>query len=209
MEVSPTVDRLPRRERERQRKCQELLEVAEAVFASKGFHNASMEEIAKAAEYATGALYRYFESKEVLYTAVLEQKIREMLAFIKERMEAATDPVESLRLSVKAHLEFASHNRAFIQIYFRERMEVTRAGKHWERIDSLIQELIEWRTDGVELGQQQGIFRQGEPRLYALALEGMISGLLRDWLTRDTTRSIESQADFVIELGLRGILTQP
>ena len=168
-----------------------------------------MEEIAKAAEYATGALYRYFESKEVLYTAVLEQKIHEMLAFIKQRVESATDPVESLRRSVKAHLEFASHNRAFIQIYFRERMEVTRAGKHWERIDSLVQELIQWRANGVELGQKQGIFRQGEARLYALALEGMISGLLRDWLTRDTTRSIESQADFVIELGLRGILTQP
>src|SRR5690348_14033159 len=130
MEASSTIERLPRKERERQRKCRELLDVAEAVFASKGFHNASMEEIAKAAEYATGALYRYFESKEVLYTAVLEQKIHEMLAFIKQRVGSVTDPVEALRLSVKAHLEFAGQNRSFIQIYFRERMEVTRAGTH-------------------------------------------------------------------------------
>ncbi|RYD82637.1 MAG: TetR/AcrR family transcriptional regulator, partial [Verrucomicrobiaceae bacterium] len=204
-ETSPAVERLPRRERERQRKCQELLQMAEEVFAEKGFHGASMEEIAKAAEYATGALYRYFESKEVLYTAVLEQKIHEMLAFVKERVGSTTDPVEALKLSVKAQLEFASTHRSFIQIYFRERMEVTRAGAHWERIDRLIQDLIQWRAEGVETGQKEGIFRAGEPRLYALALEGMISGLLRDWLTRDTGRSIESHADFVIALGLRGI----
>ncbi len=207
-DLSHTTERLPRKERERQRKCRELLDVAGEVFALRGFHSASMEEIARAAEYATGALYRYFESKEVLYTAVLEQKIREMLAFVKERVGSTASPVEALKASVKAQLEFASRNRAFIQIYFRERMEVTRAGEHWARIDHLVQELIQWRAEGVALGQQQGVFRPGEPRLYALALEGMISGLLRDWLTRDTDRPIESHQDFVIELCLRGILAQ-
>ena len=202
-------DRPPRKERERERKTQELLEVAGEIFALRGFHGASMEEIAKAAEYATGALYRYFESKEVLYTAVLEKKMEELLAYIREQVNSITDPVEALRRSVRAQLEFASRNRAFIQIYFRERMEVTRAGTHWERVDSLLQELIEWRAQGVALGQKKGVFRQGEPRLYAVALEGMISGLVRDWLTRDTTRSMADQADFVIELGLRAVLSNP
>lgn len=168
-----------------------------------------MEEIAKAAEYATGAVYRYFESKEVLYTAVLEQKIRELFSFLKERVRPISDPVEGLRVSVRAQLEFASRNRAFIQIYFRERMEVTRAGEHWARIDALIQDLIQWRAEGVALGQRQGVFRDGEPRLYALALEGMINGLVRYWTTHDMASSLEMQADFVIELGLRGILAHP
>jgi hypothetical protein len=61
----------------------------------------------------------------------------------------------------------------------------------------------------VALGQRKGVFRKGDPRLYALALEGLISGLVRDWLTRDSTRSMEDQADFVIELGLRAVLTKP
>src|SRR5690606_24604234 len=103
--------------------------------------------------------------------------------------------------------EFASRNRAFIQIYFRERMEVTRAGAHWQRVDALVQELIAWRAQGVAMGQKMGVFREGDPRLYALALEGMISGLVRAWMTRDSTRSMEDQADFVIELGLRAVLT--
>ncbi|MHA3770320.1 TetR/AcrR family transcriptional regulator [Verrucomicrobiota bacterium sgz303538] len=208
-DASSALERPSRKERERQRKCLELLQVAEEIFAEKGFHGASMDEIAKAAEYATGALYRYFESKEVLYTAVLEQKIRELLSFLKERVGSISDPVEALRVSVRAQLEFASRNRAFIQIYFRERMEVTRAGEHWTRIDALIQELVQWRAEGVAIGQKQGVFRDGEPQLYALALEGMINGLVRHWTTRDMDSSIEKQADFVIELVLRGILAHP
>lgn len=200
-------DRAPRKERERERKTQELLQVAGEIFALRGFHGASMEEIAKAAEYATGALYRYFESKEVLYTAVLEKKMEELLCYLREQVGTTTDPVEALRRSVRAQWEFASRNRAFIQIYFRERMEVTRAGSHWARVDNLLQELITWRAQGVALGQKQGVFRKGDPRLYALALEGMISGLVRDWMTRESTRSMEDQADFVIELGLRAVLT--
>lgn len=207
--VKEPSERLPRKERERERRMQELLQVAGEVFAERGFHGASMEEIAKAAEYATGALYRYFESKEVLYTAVLEKKIEELLRYVREEVGTTSDPAEALRRSVRAQWEFASRNRAFIQIYFRERMEVTRAGEHWQRVDALIQELIAWRAQGVAMGQKMGVFREGDPRLYALALEGMISGLVRDWMTRDSTRSMEDQADFVIELGLRAVLTNP
>jgi hypothetical protein len=75
-------------------------------------------------------------------------------------------------------------------------------------VDTLVQELTSWRAEGIAQGQQKGVFREGEPRLYALALEGMISGLVRDWLTRDTTRSMEDQAEFVIELGLRAVLSE-
>jgi TetR/AcrR family transcriptional regulator, fatty acid metabolism regulator protein len=196
-----------RRDHDWQRTCPEVLRAAEEVFARKGFHRASMEEIAKVAGHTTEVLYRYFDSEEVLYTAVLEQKIRKLLAFIMEKTGPSLDPVETLRLSVQAELEFASKNRAFIQIYYRERMEVTRAGEHWERIDCLLQELTQWRANGVALGQKHGVFRKGEPRLFVLALEGMMNGLVRDWITRETSSPMESHAQFIFQLTLQGILT--
>ena len=54
-----------------------LLDAARSVFASSGFHGASVEEIASAAGYSTGALYSNFDGKEDLFLALMEREIDE------------------------------------------------------------------------------------------------------------------------------------
>jgi AcrR family transcriptional regulator len=51
-----------------------LLEAAAAVFAARGFHSASLAEIADAAGFTTGAIYSNFGSKEDLFLAVVEAR---------------------------------------------------------------------------------------------------------------------------------------
>ncbi|NCC26054.1 MAG: TetR/AcrR family transcriptional regulator, partial [Deltaproteobacteria bacterium] len=60
-------DKPTRRERERLRQRQDILAGALALFAEKGYHNVSMQEIAERTEFATGTLYKFFPSKEDLY----------------------------------------------------------------------------------------------------------------------------------------------
>jgi len=54
-----------------------LLDAARRVFASNGFHGASVEEIASAAGFSTGALYSNFDGKEDLFLALMEREIDE------------------------------------------------------------------------------------------------------------------------------------
>src|SRR5437660_5841827 len=54
-----------------------LLDAARRVFASNGFHGASVEEIAAAAGFSTGALYSNFGGKEDLFLALMEREIDE------------------------------------------------------------------------------------------------------------------------------------
>lgn len=64
---------LSRRERERQRRRQAILEAAQAVFAEKGYENATLDEIANRAEFGKGTLYNYFEGgKEELLFAIFD-----------------------------------------------------------------------------------------------------------------------------------------
>jgi len=63
--------KLSRREREKLRQRQEVLDVALGLFSEKGYHNVSMHEIAKAAEFAIGTLYKFFRNKEDLYRALI------------------------------------------------------------------------------------------------------------------------------------------
>jgi len=65
----------PRRSRQQERKAQtrvELVAAARTVFARRGFHGASLEQIAREAGYSTGAIYWHFSGKDDLFLAVFE-----------------------------------------------------------------------------------------------------------------------------------------
>jgi AcrR family transcriptional regulator len=64
----------PRDERKRRTRA-DLLETARRVFEERGFHAASLEEIAEAAGYTKGAIYSNFAGKDELFLAVLIEHI--------------------------------------------------------------------------------------------------------------------------------------
>jgi AcrR family transcriptional regulator len=70
-----------------------LLAAARAVFARRGFHGASVEEIAAEGGYSTGALYSNFSGKEDLFLAVMDREIdehaREIEEAVRERASVA------------------------------------------------------------------------------------------------------------------------
>src|SRR5919112_2706792 len=74
---------VPRAVREEQ-----MLEVAGDVFAERGFHAASMDEIADRADISKPMLYAYFDSKDGLYSAYMSRVEADLLG----AMDAAVDP---------------------------------------------------------------------------------------------------------------------
>lgn len=72
-----------RKERERERRRQQIMVAAKRVFLSKGFNKTTMEDIAKDAELSPGTLYLYFKNKDELY-ASLSLRI---LQYLQIRME--------------------------------------------------------------------------------------------------------------------------
>jgi AcrR family transcriptional regulator len=75
--MSPTVPSRLTREQSRANTRERLLSAARSVFASSGFHGASVEEIASEAGFSTGALYSNFEGKEDLFLVLMEREIEE------------------------------------------------------------------------------------------------------------------------------------
>jgi AcrR family transcriptional regulator len=59
-----------RKEREKERRRQQIIVAAKRVFSEKGFNKATMEDIAKEAEVSPGTLYLYFKNKEELYASL-------------------------------------------------------------------------------------------------------------------------------------------
>src|SRR6266567_8671848 len=69
----------------------EILSAATKVFGSKGFEGTRMDDIAEEADLAKGTVYIYFQSKDEIYEAVVEQVVTEIVALTAEQVALATD----------------------------------------------------------------------------------------------------------------------
>lgn len=70
---------------------EKLFKSGEEVFARRGFHAATIEEIAEAAGYSRGAFYANFADKSDFFTALLERRTRSAMDSIAERIAAVQD----------------------------------------------------------------------------------------------------------------------
>jgi len=98
----------------------ELVAAARKVFSERGFHNATMEEIARLAGVAKGTIYLYYPSKRAAYWAALEQGILAMLEETRRSMEAARTSEAKIRAFIQCKISYCERNRDFFKIYYSE-----------------------------------------------------------------------------------------
>ena len=98
----------------------ELVAAARKVFSERGFHNATMEEIARLAGVAKGTIYLYYPSKRAAYWAALEQGILAMIEETRRSMEAARTAEAKIRAFIQCKISYCEQNRDFFKIYYSE-----------------------------------------------------------------------------------------
>ena len=90
-----------RREREKLRHRDEILAAAETLFAQKGFHGTTVEEVAARAEFAVGTVYNFFPSKDDLYRSLLQIRCEQLAAEGNALLDCAEDPLAEVRASLR------------------------------------------------------------------------------------------------------------
>lgn len=80
-----------RKQKEKERRRQQILVAAKRVFSEKGFSKATVEDIAKSAELSSGTLYLYFRNKEELYVS-LSLRVLQYLLMRLEHIDDSLDP---------------------------------------------------------------------------------------------------------------------
>src|SRR5262252_8863720 len=81
-----------------------ILRAAIDVFAGRGYFNAQVADVAKAAGVAAGTVYLYFRSKDDLLVSIFERTMREAIADGKACVAPLADPVAQLRQIARVHL---------------------------------------------------------------------------------------------------------
>lgn len=98
--------RMPRAERERQ-----MIEVAESVFAERGYAAASMDEIAERVGVSKPMLYEYFHSKEGLLLACIRESRTALRIATEQALKGAETPEDALRKGLFAFFVFIRERR--------------------------------------------------------------------------------------------------
>lgn len=124
---------------------EQILDAAARLFAQRGFHGISIEDIGAAVGISGPALYRHFPSKESVLAEMLLSISQQLLDEGSRRAVAASDPAAALDALLDWHIDFALNQPALITVQDRELGNVPDAARRRiRRLQRLYTE--EWVT---------------------------------------------------------------
>src|SRR5262245_44071129 len=183
-----------------------ILEAARAVFAKKGFHETTVDEIADAAGVAKGTVYLYYRSKQDIYFEALRFGFMSLITTLEREIGETEGIDEKLRAFIAAKLDYCAQNRDFFKIYYSELGKIP---IHPGAINSKFKDLYFEQARLVEsilkAGARKGIIRSGPHNRTALAILDVIRGVVTEHLLGWSRSSVEQDVDFIFNLIWKGI----
>ncbi len=206
MTNSQSMLKLSRKERERLKRRELILDVAEETIIKHGFENATMDEIAEKAEVAKGTLYNHFESKTHIYIAICERgssKLNEQMAKVLTQDLSGLKMVEELG---NTYLNFVmEHTQYFHAFNYYEGVvsEITSDS------DGILQqckmntkEAMTFIVRALQIGMQDGSIDDSyEPRELGLIIWGASKGIINMVFLKQSSSGYEflNEVDFEFE----------
>jgi len=100
-----------------------ILSAAQGLFASKGFHGVSIDEIARAVSVSPAILYRHFDSKQTLYAAVLEKFAGQRQSYVDTIVNHGTNFEDALAGMTQVYIENIAKNPDILRIELHSLLE--------------------------------------------------------------------------------------
>lgn len=182
MERTPQARALDRRDR--------ILDAALRVFAARGYHGASVEEIAAEAATSKGGLYFHFPGKQALFLALLEWARAELRRRVEEAVAREGDPLARADAALRAVIRAFAGHRRLARVFM---VDALGAGREFHaRVLAAQEEFIELVRGLFDDAQRAG---QIEPTVdtdvAARAWFGAVNSIVTGWLLARSPRSLD------------------
>ena len=156
-----------RKEKEKEIRRNDIIDASERIFFKKGYDNATMDDVAKEAEFSKRTVYVYFNSKEQIYFEIMIRGYKLLIGMLKDELqkEKACNAIEEIR---QIALTFYRFSKDYPE-YFKAIMEY----------------------ENGELDFQKGIPDQSREECYALGEEILkhLIGALEKGIKEDSIRN--------------------
>jgi AcrR family transcriptional regulator len=182
---------------------EDILEAAAQVFRQKGFHGASMNDIAEAVNLQKASLYHHVSSKQEMLLEILGQALQLLLDRISAITEQEIPADKKLRLMIREYLHILVENidLAAVLLFEHKALGHRQHARHIPNRDKF--EKL-WK-DVITQGVSENLFRCENPGLATRALLGIMNWTIT-WYRSDGELTIEQVADQYSDLLLNGML---
>jgi AcrR family transcriptional regulator len=183
----------------------QILDAAAQIFSQKGYHAASMQDIARAVNLQKASLYHHVSSKQEILLELLDQALDLLIERLMGVMGEQVSVDEKLRNSMRTYLQTLADNRelaAVLIIEYRS-LEPKLRTQHITRRDRFEHM---WRVL-IQTGVEEGLFDYPNPALAARALLGTMNWMIT-WYSPEGSLSAVEIADQFADLFLDGLMVR-
>src|SRR5215216_3395795 len=188
----------------------QIVSVAAKLFSQKGFSGTTTKEIAEGAGVSEAIIFRHFATKDDLYTAILDHKVRQsaeqMKAHLKEAASRKDDRAFFGTLAFEM-LEFHSDDQTFMRLLLFSALEGHNLSETF--FDRVAREIKNHIRLYIKQRMSDGAFRKVDPAVAARALVGMVlhqAQVRNIFGADDVSLSNSALAHRFVELFLNGVL---
>jgi TetR/AcrR family transcriptional regulator len=197
------INHLTRKQRDFQRNRKEIMQTALSLFSQKGFSNVSMQEIALKSEFAVGTLYKFFSTKESLYSEVLKEKFNEFYGVLIQALKVPGNEIKKINSFLENKIKWFSENFDYIRLYVTETFGVGFIDKKElnEIKEKIHGELLKEIEALFKSGIEKMIFKRMDPYILAISLNGLCNGILFELIENRNFEFVDS--DQVLKIFLQ------
>ena len=188
------------RSRDRQRR---ILDAALSVFSRRGYREASVDEIAEAAETSKGGVYFHFPGKQVLFRALLDFSSKRLMDRVEEAIAAETEPVARADAALLTVLREFSEHKTMARLFM---VEALGAGSEFQtRLLQLHDAFIGLIEKHLDEAVAAGIIDTPDTRLASRAWFGALNEVILHWLIEGEPDRLEDAYSALRPLLMRSV----
>ena len=187
---------------------QRIIASAATVFARKGYHGASLDQVAADAGLTKGAVYWHFQSKSDLFLALLDARFQRDMSEMAVKVDAAhnqADPFDSLKLVLLQLADKIESDRDWPRL-FLEFLGHAREDAVHQRIGAIYRQSYAWSQTLLDDLRQRGRCNQHADSFVASVFWGaLVDGLVLAWLANPQLIDLKQLMPQIAELVWQGV----
>ncbi|MBN1881233.1 MAG: TetR/AcrR family transcriptional regulator [Deltaproteobacteria bacterium] len=186
---------------------QNILTAAARVFSENGFHQAKMDDIAAVAGVSKGTLYYNFESKSQLFSATVTEGMDDIIKIIRDNLQSELPFIEHFKKLIDLNVTMYLEYRDLARIIFNE-VSSGIDGSVLRDIERVRGRFIDFMSEQLRAGQEDGRIRPCDLRLASVTVTGMIDSLSNFVVRYPDSVTREEIVDFLFSFLARGLLSR-
>lgn len=183
-----------------------ILEAALEVFSEKGFHHATMDEIADRAGVGKGTVYRYFSSKDNLFSQLVQARLQELEQEAEQVLDSDDHVLSMIEKYLGLYFAFFDRNQRLYRVMVQEHPEMD------DRLQDLYVEEIMRRIPRLKRkiyeARYRGVLKDVNFQTVFYGVMGFIHGVIQRWLAHDCAYSLEQELPTVKEVLFYGFVNK-